>query len=95
LRVLFVNPRPCLPQLLGGVETTTFDLVQQLLKFGHEAAVMCQIRKYDRLWLRNRLTSRLLRRPLSKDQPAVGRCMVGKGGNRNSEGGAKMAQRDY
>jgi glycosyltransferase involved in cell wall biosynthesis len=67
LRVLFVNPRPCLPQLLGGVETTTFDLVQQLLKVGHEAAVMCQIRKYDRLWLRNRLTSRLLRRRFPVD----------------------------
>jgi glycosyltransferase involved in cell wall biosynthesis len=62
LRVLFLNPRPYLPQLLGGVETTTFDLVEHLRPFGHPAAVMCQIRKYDRLWLRNRLYSRLTRR---------------------------------
>jgi glycosyltransferase involved in cell wall biosynthesis len=62
LRVLFLNPRPYLPQLLGGVETTTFDLVEHLRPLGHPAAVMCQIRKYDRLWLRNRLYSRLTRR---------------------------------
>jgi glycosyltransferase involved in cell wall biosynthesis len=67
LRVLFVNPRPYLPQLLGGVETTTFDLVQQLQKFGHDAAVMCQIKKYDGLWLRNRLMSRLRHRRFPVD----------------------------
>ncbi len=67
MRVLFVNPRPYLPQLLGGVETSTFDLVQQLLKCGHAAAVMCQIHKYDRLWLRNRLMSRLRGRRFPAD----------------------------
>ncbi len=67
MRVLFVNPRPYLPQLLGGVETTTFDLVQELLKCGHDAAVMAQIKKYDRLWLRNRLKSRLTHRRFPVD----------------------------
>src|SRR5579871_6606429 len=59
LRVLFVNPRAYLPQLLGGVETTTFDLVQELARMGHEAAVMCAITKYDGTWLRNRVASRI------------------------------------
>jgi glycosyltransferase involved in cell wall biosynthesis len=67
LRVLFVNTRPYLPQLFGGIETTTFDLVQQLLKFGHDAAVMAQIKKYDSLWLRNRVRSRLLQRRFPVD----------------------------
>ena len=62
MRVLFVNPRPGLPQLLGGVETTTFDLAEHLRPRGHAAAVMCQIKKYDRLWLHNRLSSHLTRR---------------------------------
>jgi len=62
LRVLFVNPGPYLPQVLGGVETTTFDLCRQLTDLGHESAVMCQVGKYDLTWARNRLMNRLTRR---------------------------------
>jgi len=67
LRILFVNPRYYLPQLLGGVETTTFDLVRQLTQMGHTAAVMCQIAKHDTLWVRNRLRSRLTGRAFPAD----------------------------
>jgi glycosyltransferase involved in cell wall biosynthesis len=59
LRVLFVHTRPYLPQLLGGVETTTFDLCRQLALMGHEAAVICELGKHDGVWLRNRIASRL------------------------------------
>lgn len=62
MRVLFVNPRIYLPQLLGGVETTTFDLCRQLTNMGHPAAVMCQVGRHDSIWLYNRLKSRLTRR---------------------------------
>jgi glycosyltransferase involved in cell wall biosynthesis len=59
VRVLFINPRAYLPQLLGGVETTTFDLVDHLTRAGHSAGVMCHLARHDWLWTRNRLTSRL------------------------------------
>jgi glycosyltransferase involved in cell wall biosynthesis len=59
LRILFVNPRVYLPQLLGGVETTTFDLCRQLTLMGHETAVMSQIGRGDAIWFFNRLKSYL------------------------------------
>ncbi|MBV9696173.1 MAG: glycosyltransferase [Gammaproteobacteria bacterium] len=62
MRILFINPRAYLPQLLGGVETTTFDLCRQLDSMGHASAVMSSINKYDLIWLRNRIMSRLARR---------------------------------
>lgn len=62
MRVLFVNPRIYLPQLLGGVETTTYDLCRQLTAMGHTAAVMCQVGRHDAIWLHNRIKSRLTRR---------------------------------
>src|SRR5262249_40404554 len=51
-----------MPQLLGGIETTTFDLCQQLQGMGHEPAVMSQLGRRARLWLANRLMSRLTHR---------------------------------
>ncbi|MBS0581158.1 MAG: glycosyltransferase [Proteobacteria bacterium] len=62
MRVLFVNPRIYLPQLLGGVETTTYDLCRQLTAMGHPAAVMAQIGRHDAMWIYNRVKSRLVRR---------------------------------
>lgn len=59
MRILFVSPRPYLPQLLGGVETTTADLCRELAALGHIPAVMCEIGRHDLLWLRNRVANRL------------------------------------
>jgi glycosyltransferase involved in cell wall biosynthesis len=59
VRILFVNPKAYLPQLLGGVETTTYDLVEHLAGAGHSAAVMCHLARHDWLWARNRIASRL------------------------------------
>ena len=68
MRILFVNPRIYLPQMLGGVETTTFDLCRQLTLMGHETAVMCQIGRHDGIWLLNRLLSRLTGRAFPRGQ---------------------------
>ena len=68
MRILFVNPRAYLPQLLGGVETTTYDLCRQLILMGHLPAVMCQIWKHDPIWLRNRLANRLTGRAFPRGQ---------------------------
>jgi glycosyltransferase involved in cell wall biosynthesis len=57
-----------MPQLLGGIETTTFDLCVQLARMGHEAAVMCELRRLDRVWLANRIMSRLTRRTFPPDR---------------------------
>jgi glycosyltransferase involved in cell wall biosynthesis len=62
LRILFVNQRAYLPQLLGGVEQTTFELCRQLTQMGHQTAVMCGLVRGDATWLRNRIGSRLKRR---------------------------------
>jgi len=62
LRILFVHSRPWMPQLVGGVETTTFDLCHQLQRMGHEAAVMSELGRGDRVWLANRVMSRLTQR---------------------------------
>ena len=62
MRILFVNQRAYLPQLMGGVEQTTFDLGRQLTQMRHQTAVMCGLVRGDATWLRNRLGSRLTRR---------------------------------
>jgi len=62
LRILFVNQRAYLPQLMGGVEQTTFDLCRQLTQMRHQTAVMCGLVRGDATWLRNRLAGRLTRR---------------------------------
>jgi glycosyltransferase involved in cell wall biosynthesis len=68
LRILFVNQRAYLPQLLGGVEQTTFELCRQLTRMGHPTAVLCGLVRGDRTWLRNRLVNRLTRRPFPREQ---------------------------
>jgi glycosyltransferase involved in cell wall biosynthesis len=57
-----------MPQLLGGIETTTFDLCVQLGRMGHEAAVMCELGRHDRVWLTNRIKSRLTQRTFPPDR---------------------------
>lgn len=68
MRILFVNGQPFLPQLVGGVETSTLDLCLTLREQGHHAAVMCTLqsgRQFLYLW--NRLLSRVQRRRFPVD----------------------------
>lgn len=64
---MFIHSRAFLPQNLGGLETTTFDLCRELALLGHQGGVMCKIAQYDRLWLRNRLLNRLTGRAFPRD----------------------------
>jgi glycosyltransferase involved in cell wall biosynthesis len=68
LRILFVNQRPYLPQQLGGVEQTTFELVKHLARGGHEAAVMCGLSRGDATWLRNRLIAKVSGRAFAQER---------------------------
>jgi glycosyltransferase involved in cell wall biosynthesis len=68
MRILFVNEGAYLPQLFGGVETTTFDLSRQLARMGHQSAVMCGIGKRDTIWLRNRIVGRLTGRQFPSER---------------------------
>ncbi|PWG61693.1 glycosyltransferase [Spiribacter halobius] len=50
---------PYPPQVFGGARVTTHEFCRLLKARGHEVAVLCQIAHGDRLWLKNRLRSRL------------------------------------
>jgi glycosyltransferase involved in cell wall biosynthesis len=68
LRILFVNQQPYLPQQLGGVEQTTFELVKHLARSGHESAVMCGMNRHDAVWLRNRLRAKVSGRAFPQER---------------------------
>jgi glycosyltransferase involved in cell wall biosynthesis len=68
LRILFVNQLPYLPQQLGGVEQTTFELVKHLARAGHVSAVMCGMNRSDAVWLRNRLVAKVSGRAFPRER---------------------------
>jgi glycosyltransferase involved in cell wall biosynthesis len=68
LRILFLNQRAFLPQQLGGVEQTTFELVKHLARAGHASAVMCGMNRHDAVWLRNRLLAKASGRAFPRQQ---------------------------
>ena len=58
MRILFVNGQAFLPQLVGGVETSTLDLCLTLQQKGHDPAIMSGLAHGDFLCLKNRAKSR-------------------------------------
>jgi glycosyltransferase involved in cell wall biosynthesis len=67
MRVLFINSYPYLPQLFGGVETSTFQLCRQIEAAGHRTAVMSGINRSGWVWLRNSIARRLTRALFPRD----------------------------
>lgn len=59
MRILFVNLQPFLPQMAGGVETSTLGLAVQLRLMGHDVAVMCTLRSKGWLSVRHGLLRRI------------------------------------
>lgn len=60
MRILFVMTAPYPPQAYGGARITTHDYCRLLRQRGkHHTAVLCQINRGGRLWLKNRIRSRL------------------------------------
>jgi glycosyltransferase involved in cell wall biosynthesis len=59
LRILFVHVHAYLPQLLGGVEQTSFELVRRLARSGHESAILCGLNKHDAVWVKTRIIGKL------------------------------------
>lgn len=59
MRILFVNLHPYLPQMVGGVETSTLQLGRRLEALGHQAAVMSGLRAGGYVAVRNCLMRRL------------------------------------
>lgn len=68
MRILFVNGQAFLPQMVGGVETSTLDLALTLKESGHHVAVMCELKAHNALWFWNRLKSWLLKLQFPKDR---------------------------
>lgn len=56
VRILFITNNGFPPQVIGGLETSTLELGQDLIGRGHAAAVMCRVLRRDWLWFRNRVT---------------------------------------
>lgn len=67
MRILFVNGQAFLPQLIGGVETSTLDLCLTLHAQGHDPALLCGLRHGGGLWLMNRIKGRLLNQHAPRD----------------------------
>lgn len=59
MRVLFATNSPYLPQGLGGTEFSTHSLAVSLRERGFEVGVLAGLLRGDRLWLRNRVASKL------------------------------------
>ena len=70
MRILFASAQPFLPQIVGGVETSTIELARALVARGHEVASMNGIATGDGLHLRNRIVARLSGRTFPADSLA-------------------------
>lgn len=68
MRILFVNGYAFLPQVVGGIEVSTLDLCLALNKIGHDTAVLCSVVSGDRLWLWNRIKSKLTGQQFPSDK---------------------------
>ncbi len=67
MRILFVNGHAFLPQLVGGIEVSTFDLCKSLQQQGHETAVLSSLIDKNLLWLKNRIVGKITKRDFPKD----------------------------
>jgi glycosyltransferase involved in cell wall biosynthesis len=67
MKILFVNGQSFLPQMVGGVETSTLDLCLTLRAQGHDPALLCGLSHGGGLWLRNRIASKLLKQHAPRD----------------------------
>jgi len=66
-RFLFLYDRPYLPQVVGGTEFSTNDLCLALRNNGYDVSVLCGLLPNNFFYLKNRLLSRLLRKPFVLD----------------------------
>lgn len=62
LRILFGSAHPYLPQMIGGAQTSTHELVERLRARGHTAAVLAGLTGEGWLGVRGRLGLKLRRR---------------------------------
>ena len=62
MKILFASDQAFLPQLTGGIEVSTAQLGAELVRQGHEVAVLCRIGHRDIVWaeswLRRKLSGR-------------------------------------
>ncbi|WP_299677763.1 glycosyltransferase [uncultured Roseobacter sp.] len=67
LRILFGSAHPYLPQMFGGAQSSTHELVKRLRARGHEVAVLGGLTGEGWLGLRGRLLLKLTRRGYVRD----------------------------
>lgn len=67
MKILFATNFFYLPQRTGGSESSTNDLCNELLNKGHDVAVVCGIKKYNFIWLKNRIITKIIRATFTAD----------------------------
>jgi glycosyltransferase involved in cell wall biosynthesis len=68
LTILFASGTPHLPQVYGGVEINTHELVLELIRKGHDAAVLCKLSPRDAFGLTSTARRLLLRSDIAVDR---------------------------
>lgn len=67
MKILFATNFFYLPQRTGGSESSTHDLCHELLARGHEVAVVSAIKKFNFLWFKGRIKSKIKKTKFSID----------------------------
>lgn len=70
LRVLFATGHPHLPQIAGGLQSSTSETMRGLIARGHDARLLCGLTGDGPLGLRHRVTLKLGRRMVAEDHAA-------------------------
>jgi glycosyltransferase involved in cell wall biosynthesis len=70
LRVLFATAHPHLPQIAGGLQSSTDETIRRLAARGHEVRLLCGLTGEGLLGLRHRLWLKMSRHPVAEDRQA-------------------------
>lgn len=68
MNILFLTTHAYFPQRSGGSESSTHNLCRLLQKKGHKVAVISSLDKFDWVWLKNRIKSKILKQAAPKDK---------------------------
>ncbi|OYU17630.1 MAG: glycosyl transferase family 1 [Rhodobacteraceae bacterium PARR1] len=68
LKILFATAHPHLPQIAGGLQSSTQETMRLLTERGHETRLLCGLTGAGLLGLRHRLTLKLRRRHIGIDK---------------------------
>ncbi|MDY0222951.1 MAG: glycosyltransferase [Desulfobacterium sp.] len=68
MRILFATNHNYLPQMTGGSESSTNDLCNELIKLNYDVAVISSIKEHNKIWLKNRVLSKIKKKKFVADR---------------------------